>query len=71
MIIYQTGNQISPTMLHYVRAVNSVDANLDQRKMNNHGNCTAEDGIGTVFGTIPHGIMATISCYGDSILDVF
>ena len=71
MIIYQTGNQISPTMLHYVRVVNSVDANLDQRKMNYHGNCTAEDGIGAVFGTMPHGIMATISYYGDSILDVF
>ena len=39
--------------------------------MNNHGNCTAEDGIGAVFGTMPHGIMATISCYGDTILDVF
>lgn len=58
-------------MYNYVRVVTSVHANLDQRKMNNHGNCTAEDGIGTVFGTMPHGIMASISCYGDSILDVF
>lgn len=69
--MHQTGNQIEPAMYTLYYGCKFNDANLDQRKMNNYGNCTAEDGIGAVFDTIPHGIMATISCYGDSILDVF
>ena len=26
--------------------------------MNNYGNCTAEDGIAAVFGTMPHGFFS-------------
>ena len=44
-------------------------SNLNQRKMNNHGNSAAEDCIGTKFCTVSSAIMATISCNNNAIVN--
>lgn len=46
-------------------------ANLYQRKMNDHGDSATEDCIGTEFCTVPHTVMATVSCNSNATLNGF